>query len=369
MARQGYAAARRRRKNNSRKKLIIVLVVLLVVVVILGTAGFFGYRILDAYRERNGMNRTDEIITVTVSDTDTVESVVQKLADSGVVKYEDKLMDYLRVQGTSFTLNTGDLQFYRYAGYPDIYGIIKKASSRQTVTIRFREGDEVSDFVALFIENGIGTQEEFDQVLDTYDFGYDYIPEPGTPNRLEGFLYPDTYEFYQDTTPQAALQKLVDEFDAKISETDIQAGLADSDLSFYEVLTLASIVQKEAGTAADMPKVASVFLNRLDIDMKLRSDACYSYRLPKEERSYSLTAEQIQTDDPYNTYMYEGLTPTPISNPTITAIRAVLYPEQTDYLYFCYVGNGVTKFAKTYDEHMVNVREFRNWYQSQAGEE
>ena len=360
------ARTRRSQRRKNQKKKITIVVVIVVVLVILVVGGLFGYRIYDEYCERNGRNKLDEVVTVTVSETDTIEDVVYKLKDSGIIKYENKLSDYLDRQG-DIVLNTGDIQINKYASYPDIFAAIRKVVSRQTVTIRFTEGDEVSDVIDAFVDNGIGTKEDFEQIINTYDFGYSYIPSVGTENRLEGFLYPDTYEFYQDTSPEKALQKLVDEFDTKISDSEIQAALENSDMSFYQVLTLASIVQKEAGSQADMPKVASVFLNRLDINMKLQSDACYSYKIPKEQRTYSLTYEQIATDDPYNTYFYEGLTPTPISNPTIAAIRAVLMPADTDYLYFCYVGDGVTKFAETFAQHQVHVAEYEDWYAEQKG--
>lgn len=110
---------------------------------------------------------------------DTVEDVVYKLKDSGIIKYENKLSDYLDRQG-DIVLNTGDIQINKYASYPDIFAAIRKVVSRQTVTIRFTEGDEVSDVIDAFVENGIGTKEDFEQIINTYDFGYSYIPSAGT---------------------------------------------------------------------------------------------------------------------------------------------------------------------------------------------
>lgn len=352
------------RRRRSRKKIIIPIIIVLIAL-LLAVGSYFCYRFYDQYRERNGRNQTDEYRMITISEQDTIDDVVRKLKDAGIIKYADKLSEYFDRQG-KFALNVGDIALNRYEAYPDIFAAVKKTQTRETFTIRFTEGDEVGDIIDTFVENGIGTKSEFEYIAATYDFGYDYIPAAGSACRLEGFLYPDTYEFYKNTSPQDALQKLIDTFDARISD-DTQALIAKSDMSFYEILTLASIVQKESGTAADMPKVASVFLNRLKIGMKLQSDACYNYRIPKERRTYSLTYDQIGTDDPYNTYYYEGLPPTPITNPTIAAIQAVLRPADTNYLYFCFVGNGVTKFAETFAQHKVNVAEFEAWYKSQNG--
>ena len=167
--------------------------------------------------------------------------------------------------------------------------------------------------------------------------------------------------FYTDTTEKEALQKLIDHFDSKVMTDEVKTLLSQSKYSFYEILTLASIIEKEGGGYDYIDKISSVFHNRLDAGIKLQSDACYSYKIPKAERTYSLTYEQINTDDPYNTYYYSGLTPTPICNPTAACFMAALKPAETDYYYFCYVGDGVTKFARTLEEHERNAAEFNEW--------
>lgn len=319
--------------------------------------------IVDINRDRTGTEKEDSRVVITLSDSETFDTVTDKLVEAGVVRYRFAYDWICTRYDFSNGFRSGEVELRTSMSYAEIYEAIvnHEVRKRETVTIRFAEGSEVSDIVAKFIENGIGTEGGFEKVIAEGDFGYDYIPEKNTENRLEGFLYPDTYEFYTDATEKEALQKLVDHFDSKVMTEEVKTLLSGSKYSFYEIVTLASIIEKEGGGYDYIDKISSVFHNRLDAGIKLQSDACYSYRLPKSERTYSLTYAQINTDDPYNTYYYQGLTPTPICNPTAECILAALKPAETDYYYFCYVGDGVTKFARTLEEHERNAAEFNEW--------
>ena len=325
--------------------------------------------VIDVNRDRTGNEKDDKTVTITLSDSETFDTITDKLVETGVVRYRFAYNWICTRYDFSKPFKTGETELRTSMSYAEIYEAIieHEIKPRETVTIRFPEGSEVSDIVAEFLENGIGTAEGFEKAINEDDFGYDYIPESGTENRLEGFLYPDTYEFYADTTETAALRKLIDNFDKKVMTDEVKTLLSQSEYDFYQIVTLASIIEKESGGYDITDLVSSVFHNRLDAGIKLQSDACYSYRLPKSERRYSLTAAQIATDDPYNTYYYEGLTPTPICNPTADCVLAALKPADTDYFYFCYVGDGVTKFARTYAEHLRNAEEFNEWYKKQNG--
>lgn len=351
--------SRRRKKKKSKGKVIALVAVLLAVALVV--AGVL--LIVDMNRDRTGNEKEDKTVTITLSDSETFDTIADKLVDAGVVRYKFFYDLVCARYDFSKGFRSGDVELRTSMSYAEIYEAIinHEVKTRETVTIRFSEGSEVSDVVAKFVENGIGTEEGFAKAIAESDFGYDYIPEKNKENRLEGFLYPDTYEFYADTTEKEALQKLIDHFDSKVMTDDIKTLLSQSKYSFYEILTLASIIEKEGGGYDYIDKISSVFHNRLDAGIKLQSDACYSYRIPKAERTYSLTYEQINTDDPYNTYYYSGLTPTPICNPTAACFMAALKPAETDYYYFCYVGDGVTKFARTLEEHERNAAEFNEW--------
>ncbi len=351
-------SGRKRKKKNKGGKIALAAVLLAAALVIVGIVF-----IVDINRDRTGNEKEDKTVKITLSDSETFDTITDKLVEAGVVRYKIAYDWVCMRYDFSKGFRSGEIELRTSMSYAEIYEAIvnHEVRTRETVTVRFPEGSEVADIVAKFVENGIGTKEGFAKVIAEGDFGYDYIPEKNKENRLEGFLYPDTYEFYTDATEKEALQKLIDNFNGKVMTDEVRELLKSSKYGLYEIVTLASIIEKEGGGYDYIDKISSVFHNRLDAGIKLQSDACYSYRLPKSERAYSLTYAQINTDDPYNTYFYKGLTPTPICNPTASCVLAALKPADTDYFYFCYVGDGVTKFARTLAEHERNAAEFNEW--------
>lgn len=173
---------------------------------------------------------------------------------------------------------------------------------------------------------------------------------------LEGFLFPDTYRFKYDSTPQEIIEKLLDNFDNKWQKIYNEYG--EQELSDYELLKLASIIEKEAKNNSQKKIIAGIFYNRLKIDMPLQSCATIQYILP--ERKEILSEEDTKNDSPYNTYLYAGLPPTPISNPGADSIEAVFNPENTDFLYFLHDSAGEIHYAATYEEHQKNIEKYLN---------
>ena len=147
-------------------------------------------------------------------------------------------------------------------------------------------------------------------------------------------------------------------FDDVITENKINEKLGD--MTLYEAVTLASIIQKEGGTVGDFANISSVFHNRMKIGMKLQSDATITYVLKKEDVKTVLSYADLQTDSPYNTYLHKGLTPTPIANPGIDALIAAVEPAKTEYYYFVAKldGTGESAFSKTHEEHVKNAKKY-----------
>jgi UPF0755 protein len=173
-------------------------------------------------------------------------------------------------------------------------------------------------------------------------------------------LYPDRYRLARDITPESLVNLLTENFQMKLSP-DLTAGFERQGLSLHQAVTLASIVQREAVVADEMATIASVFLNRLAAGMNLDADPTVQYAIGYNPRQGTwwtnpLSTDDLKTDSPYNTYLYPGLPPGPISNPGLDALRAVAYPEQTDYYYFRAAcdGSGRHSFARTYEEHVGN---------------
>ncbi|MFH9092402.1 endolytic transglycosylase MltG [Streptomyces albidoflavus] len=172
----------------------------------------------------------------------------------------------------------------------------------------------------------------------------------------EGYLFPATYPLDESTTPATLLAFMADTTDERFREAGLDAGARRLGLSAYQAVTLASIVQAEADTPADMGKVARVIHNRLDQDRALEMDSTLNYALGRT--SLDTTHEDTRTDSPYNTYQRPGLPPTPIGNPGEQALRAALDPPAGDWLYFVTVRPGDTRFSEDYAEHRAHVEEF-----------
>jgi len=194
--------------------------------------------------------------------------------------------------------------------------------------------------------NNIVTKNDF---LTAAKKNYDYDFLDGKPANvdLEGFLYPDTYIFGKNDTADEVVQKMLTNFDKKLT-SDIKEKADKSDLSLYEVITLASIVEREVAKPDDRKLVASVFLNRLEIGMALESCATIQYITGENKKQFTYAETRVVS--PYNTYINKDLPPGPIGNPSIDSILAVLEPEESSYLYFL-SADGVTYFSRTLDEH------------------
>jgi len=354
----------KRGKKKAPIKLIIGLVVLAIVLGAVLTGVLFAKDVLD---DLNGEHLSDTKITVEVVKGDTITSVAKKLGDAGIVKYPTVFRFFCSMKASD-TIHVGTHEFSVGQKYEEIFHALQKAPTyRPTVRITFTEGMEVSDVIEKFLEKGaeVGakwTRNGF-EIATRADYGFSYIPSTDVANRLEGFLYPDTYEFYADATEIELFAKMITHFNQKAIAAGLQDKATAKGMTLYEALTLGSIIQKEAGKVSDFNMVSSVFHNRLRDDWLLQSDAAVSYPIPKEERLPSCTYAQLQTDTPYNVYIHKGLTPTPICNPSIEAAVAACQPAESDYFYFIgYVDKNtkeqITVFAKTMNEHQANINKY-----------
>jgi UPF0755 protein len=184
----------------------------------------------------------------------------------------------------------------------------------------------------------------------------DELPEP--PN-LEGFLFPDTYHLDANLTAEALVLKMIENFELKVGP-EFREGFRQRGLSLFQAVTLASIIEREAVIADEQPLIASVFLNRLALGMRLESDPTVQYAIGLTEAGWwkpALSIDDLQVDSPYNTYRYAGLPPGPIANPGINAIRSVAFPAESTFLYFRAAcdGSGRHNFAVTFEEHQKNA--------------
>ncbi|MBU6447321.1 endolytic transglycosylase MltG [Patescibacteria group bacterium] len=243
-------------------------------------------------------------------------------------------------------------------------------SSRKAPNVVWRavEGWTAGDIEKDLAAKGLVNSADFEAQLKASAQSFDYLGDTPKVRSLEGYLFPDTYFLAVHPTAESVINKMLDNFKAKVTP-QLQSQIKARGFTIYQAVTLASIVEKEVGrrsanlSAADLQTlqnereiVAGIFINRLNIGMPLQSDATVTYITKKNNPQ--ATAEDLQIDSPYNTYKYKGLPPGPISNPSLSSIEAVANYKQTDYLYFLTKPDGTAVFAKTLDEQNANKAKY-----------
>ena len=232
--------------------------------------------------------------------------------------------------------------------------IIEQLLAGRDSTTRFTipEGYDLRRTADVLEAQGFIDRESFFQEIREGDFDYWFTQNlKEGDNRLEGYLYPETYEIFANATEHEIIDKMLSQFNVVFTEKHVQR-MQELELDLDEVMILASIIEREAVVSEDRPVIAGVFQHRLEIGMPLQSCATIQYILGEQKPVLSIADTQIQS--PYNTYIMKGLPPTPICSPGIESINAALWPEETDYLYFLAKGDGSHVFSVTYDEHLRN---------------
>ncbi len=248
---------------------------------------------------------------------------------------------YLKFLANNLKLKIGT---YKFNGRMSKYEIIKKIKNSESNSIRLTipEGFTKKQVYERIGALGLGTSEEIDAALKEIDFPY-----PHENNNFEGYFYPETYIFSEGVTTRQVVQKVLNEFLKKFPPEKYP-----DKKKFYDQLKLASIVEAEVADLVDKPKVAGVFIKRLEIDMRLESDATLKYELGRQ----ALRGELKSMETPYNSYKVKGLPPTPIGNPPVETFKAVENAEVTDNLFF-FTHKGKTYYSKTHEEHLRKRRE------------
>ncbi len=231
-------------------------------------------------------------------------------------------------------------------------------TSRQTVKVTVNEGDTLTQIFRKLDENGVADFDALMKTAQSYDYSYYPLVAdiPSNPNRcfrLEGYLFPDTYEFYLNQKPQDAIGKFLR--NGKVRITDSMKSQAKAlGYSMDEILTVASIIEKEGANANEVSRIAAVIYNRLEAGMKLQMDSSIYY-IERHVKPY-ISGDINRYNSYYNTYKCSALPAGPISNPGIRTINAALNPADVDYLYFCHDENANYYYADTYEEHQENLK-------------
>ncbi len=278
--------------------------------------------------------------------------IAAALQKEGLIKNAQAFLWYSRLTGKSDKFKAGQYLISPSLNVPQIADLLVKGKVA-TVTFTIPEGYHLRQIADVFVKAGISTEEEFWRVVKDGDFHYPFLKDlPHNERRLEGYLFPDTYIIPKGMKTEQVIDLMLRQFDQVYKKLPPNK----SGLSMHEVVTLASIVEGESRLDVERPLIASVFLNRLKINMKLDSDATIQYLFDK--RKERVLYKDLEIDSPYNTYRNRGLPPGPIGSPGEASLRAVLTPAETNYLYFVAKkdGSGQHVFAATFNEHVRNKR-------------
>lgn len=301
----------------------------------------------------------DASITLVVQEGDTAAVVIDQLALAGVVHDELLLRSYLRYRGYDLGVEAGQYQLYGSMTVREIAETLQTARPL-AVVFTLLEGWRIEEIAAAIeaSELNISASEFIVACTRSYS-GYSFTNQLSAVPSLEGFLFPDTYFFDYEAGVTDVVEAILDNFEAKVG-SDLRSGFENHGLSLFEAVTLASIIEREAVIADERPIIASVFLNRLALEMKLEADPTVQYALGFQASSWwksPLTLDDLAFDSPYNTYLYPGLPPGPIASPGYDSLRAVAFPAESAYLYFRALcdGSGRHAFAQTFEEHLQNA--------------
>jgi UPF0755 protein len=297
----------------------------------------------------------DSAITFAIDQGTSFSQVADDLDEAGLVSSDFWFSVYAKFDGSSKLIRAGVYDLKPGINYADLVDTLTEYSQGQDVSVTIPEGYTIKQIGELVTTNFDITQEDWDYWtgINSPLEANEFIISAQKPDEvdLEGYLFPNTYRFYPSATAEDIVTELVFEMQKNIEELD---GIdnVESINSIHELLTLASIIEKEVPSADEMKIVSGIFQNRLEIDMALQACSTVNYVTGKDDPAVS--EEDLRIDSSYNTYMYSGLTPGPISNPGLNAIESVVSPTKTNYFYFLATPQGETIYAETFDQHVAN---------------
>lgn len=325
---------------------------LLIILGIPLTIGWFTYEWINGqiYVPIDKNSKASEVIEVLPQQT--LSDVAQTLEDQGIIKSALVMNIIGRIQGRDKKIRVGE---YKVSKAYNVYEILRIVSSGQAIqrVVTIPEGYNVSQVVDELVKAEISTEEELLRTLRNTSL----LKKYGVlSSSFEGYLFPDTYHFPKGINPEDIILVMVQESNKRWKQ-EYSDRAEELGFDRNEILTLASIIEKESGNTEEQPIISSVFHNRLNEGMMLQSDPTVIYGIKNFDGN--LTKRHLQTRTPYNTYVIKGLPPTPIANPGEHAIRAALYPAETAYRFFVGNGEGSHIFSENYRDHVNAVNKYQ----------
>jgi UPF0755 protein len=326
------------RKQAARSSMLFLFILFLGLVVNCGYTLFPKWQI----DPQNG-------ITVTVRRGMTLVRIAHLLNEEKIIHNTSGFIWAAKLLGVSRHLQAGK---YSFQGRVNNYHILKMMAEGDVVTetITFFEGIRATQIAAILeAKMGIPADEFMKRVMDTV-----FVRSLGiTSDSFEGYLFPDTYQFHTDATPDEIIIKMCDRFNTQFTDS-LRMIASNMGFTKHDIVTLASIVEGEAIIDSERPVIAAIYINRLKKGMALQACPTVQYLLPEGPRR--LLKTDLEIDSPYNTYKYRGLPPGPVNNPGMKSILSVLNPANVNYLYLVANGDGSHTFSKNMDDHLKAKR-------------
>lgn len=354
-----HRASSRKRKNKRTNTLIYLACVVLASCLLAGV----GWLLVN---DVCSLNKAPVEVKLVVEEGDTLSDVANKLKDAGLINYKGvfKLTSGLfkyksYVEPGSYDLNS-DMDYRALIRNMHDWDADSK-ESQGLVDITIPEGYTVREIIDLLAQNGVATVEELEDACANFEFAdYDFLDSDqlGSIDRMEGFLFPTTQAFDPEKTAVYDIDTMLTNFVTQFDD-DMMADINASGYSLHDIVTIASIIEKEGiGDETERKNIASVLYNRLETTDRetygyLQLDTTIYYALSLEGKDK--TAFDKDLDSPYNTYKYPGLPAGPICCPGMESIKAAIYPNDTEYFYFAAGKDGVNHFFKTYNEHLAFI--------------
>jgi UPF0755 protein len=296
-----------------------------------------------------------------ITPDESVNSILARLEEIDLIRETEAVRNYLVYAGLDTRIQTGSFALSPAMSPIEIINALLDPTPRDGILV-ILAGWRLEEIAASLPTTGLEiTPEEFIAATNTRGYTARMMQFVPAGRSLEGLFPPGSYQVERSLTAEQLVELLLDEFD-ELLPFEIQSGIESQGLSLYEGLILASIVEREAVVEEEMPIIASVFYNRLAIGMKLETDPTVQYALGFNNSQNTwwtnpLSLADLEIDSPFNTYLYPGLPPTPIANPSLTALQAVAFPAKTPYYYFRAAcdGSGLHNFSQTFEEHLQNA--------------
>jgi UPF0755 protein len=351
-------------KIKRMKKYTFRLLIFSILIISTLLCGFFSY--IYAIKNQNNKHSSisipaEERISVEIPYGSSTSAIASMLKDKGIINYPFVFKVISKIDGYDGLYRSGMHIVSKKLKYSEIMQIL--VNNPESIRVTIPEGFTYLELAQRLTNNNLVTKDKLDSATDPINYNYEFLKNiPDRKPRLEGYLFPDTYEFGMKASEKEIINLMLARFDGQF-KPEYYERAKKLGMTVDQIITLASIIEREAKVADDKPIIAGVFYNRLrgkyGAPSKLQSDATlqYIYLMRTGQIKKRFTEKDTQMDSAYNTYRISGLPPGPICSPGIESIKAALYPKNTDYCYFVAKSDGTNIYSRTYDEHLKAVKE------------